>query len=1599
MKRIIVLLALSLGLSLWFIKSNLDIRAWASAGGATSKRLPLKQAASNGHLSASVHAAGRGNPLINLRDGSDLEAAYNGPAELKRALVPGRSMPLSLATGDYDEDGVTDVISGYSTGRFETDSSVLALYRDNADSIYPNSPEAQNHKIRGEFIDSPFHPSSVVIDVPEAPDYLGTGDFDADGHLDIVVATVLGQSLYVLGGDGRGGFNPARALNLPGRLTALATGEINRADGLTDIVVGIEGGDGPHLLIFEGPQGAINSEPESLQLHAEATTLALGQLDDGYALDLAVGAGSELLVLHGRDRGLSLGTTRRSEAPPAIISRQLLSFRVQSLAVGTFAGNDQTDIAVLSEDGEVRVLQRPQDGSATQKPEDADRKSVSRTDGDATTGPSSNSMWRESSALSLPGSVPLPSLAAPCLLVAARVSSLPTDDLVVIDPNNNQLHILTSHAETRVPNNQAIASTSASSRSLRVSASLDVEGEPMAVVPMRLNSDALNDLVILRVGAQGLTVTPSAALSTITVNDTADSNIRDSVLTLREAIMLAEGTLLTGSLTVAEQAQVTGTPAAGQEDEIRFNIPGTAPYTINVVPAGLPAITAAGGALTIDGTTQPSFVGMPLIELNGTGVISPGGLTVSAGDSTVRGLVINRFISGILVSTNGNNVFEGNFIGTDVTGNTALGNSSSGIFITVASNNTRIGGTTAAARNIISGNVGGGIAMFSSTGIVVQGNFIGTNATGTAVLGNSSSGIRVSSNSNNTTIGGTAAGALNLISGTIGTGIQIDSSNSGNLVQGNLIGTDITGTLDFGNQTGIAIGSPNNTIGGTTSAARNLISGNNINGIVINGGLANANLVQGNFIGTDATGTADLGNSLHGVDINVGTGNTVGGTATGAGNLISGNNLHGVNLGSSGNFVQGNLIGTQLNGTSPLGNSLVGVLVVGLNNNAIGGIDPGAGNIIAFNGDDGVQVSGSGHAIRRNSIFSNGTTIQHLGIDLSGDGVTANDNCDLDPGSNNLQNFPVITSASSSGVSTTIVGTLNSTPGTTFTIEFYANASCDASGNGEGQTFLGSTAVTTAASPDCSASFNVTFGSAPSGQNVVTATATDPSGNTSEFSQCITAPVECTITCPQNQTVNTGPGSTQCGATINYPAATTGGSCGTVTCVPSSGSFFLLGTTTVNCTTTSGPSCSFTLTVVDNTPPTITCPNNITQSTDPNVCTALVTFSSPTATDNCSPAPTVACSPASGSSFNKGTTTVTCTATDSSKNTAMCSFTVMVNDTQAPTITCPSNTTTSTSASCAVVSYPAATVSDNCSGATASCSPASGGCFPLGTTTVNCTATDASGNQASCTFTVTVTQTTCTITCPPNIAKPNDPNQCGAVVTYSAPTATGTCGTVVCSPASGSFFPVGATTVTCKSNSNAGPESCAFIVAVNDTQPPTITCPANINTAGASSCLFATTSRPVNFSVAASDNCPGVTVACKNQNDDVVTSGATFPVGTTTVTCTATDSSGNTATCSFNVTAFSACLQDDSNPSLAVLFNLQTGQYQFCCGGTLFSGTGTVTVKGCVVTIQHNTPARRVLIRFEGSANVGSASLQSPPGRLRCSIRDTDTRNNSCVCP
>ena len=453
-----------------------------------------------------------------------------------------------------------------------------------------------------------------------------------------------------------------------------------------------------------------------------------------------------------------------------------------------------------------------------------------------------------------------------------------------------------------------------------------------------------------------------------------------------------------------------------------------------------------------------------------------------------------------------------------------------------------------------------GIALGGTGGHVVEGNFIGTNADGSAGFADGQNGISVATNSHNNVIGGTTPAARNVISGN-GTGILISSASTpilGTQILGNLIGTNAAGTAAIANELAIAFvqsGGKNTVIGGVTAAARNVISGNT-SGIYdesFSPGTSSNNTISGNYIGVDVTGTAALGNVQYGI-FTSSRGAVIGGSAPGAGNVIAASaTIANVQIANRDIVVQGNWIGTGVSGTSapigfvPSAFRVPGVFVTGnvaVTGSQIGGTASGAGNVIAFNTSYGVLLSdqlGNGHSILGNSIFSNAQT----GINLSSPGsentfgVTPNDNGDGDFGVNGRQNFPVITSATSAG---NVVGTLNSVASSTYRLEFFANAACDASGYGEGRTFIGFQSVATDSSGN--ASFNATFAALPVGQSVVTATATDSGGNTSEFSQCVTAALPVALTVVKNGsgsgTVTSSPAGINCGAmcSATFPAGT-----------------------------------------------------------------------------------------------------------------------------------------------------------------------------------------------------------------------------------------------------------------------------------------------------------------------------------------------------------------------------------------------------------------------------------------------------------------------------
>jgi hypothetical protein len=557
-------------------------------------------------------------------------------------------------------------------------------------------------------------------------------------------------------------------------------------------------------------------------------------------------------------------------------------------------------------------------------------------------------------------------------------------------------------------------------------------------------------------------------------------------------------------------------------DTIAFSIPGTGVHTIMPVTA-LPTIT---DPVVIDGYTQPGSSvntnglkgpcnAILTIVIDGTALSSdpkyPNGLQISGGNSHICGLVINSFPGpAVFLEHRGGNVVEGNYLGTDNWGLVRHDNSG-GVWIDSVSDNV-IGGTTAAARNVLSGSKYYGVAIEGEAGKnIVQGNYIGVDAAGTGVLGDTTygRGVIIDLYAPSNTIGGTASGAGNVIGGSW-IGIYINGGTN-SIVAGNLIGTNAAGDDPLKNSFGIIVGGGGNTIGGTVAGSRNIISGNSVEGVRI---IGDSSIVQGNYIGTDITGTKALGNcrAEKGAGVRIwGRGNVLGGRTPAAGNVISGNYSIGVAIDypdmiplASRNRVEGNWIGTQADGSSPLGNQGAGVMVtLGAGHNTIGGAVDGAGNVIAFNGDDGVRIitEVTGNLITRNSIYAN----VRLGINLVGgvedaNGVTTNDPGDADTGPNNLQNYPVLSSVVG-GSSLSVQGRLNSTPNSAFTLEFFATPVSGSPGPGEGQTYLGWKTVQTDASGNVS--FNATIGVPVSQGRSITATATDSLGNTSEFSASV----------------------------------------------------------------------------------------------------------------------------------------------------------------------------------------------------------------------------------------------------------------------------------------------------------------------------------------------------------------------------------------------------------------------------------------------------------------------------------------------------------------
>ncbi|MEI7594975.1 MAG: T9SS type A sorting domain-containing protein [Bacteroidota bacterium] len=592
-----------------------------------------------------------------------------------------------------------------------------------------------------------------------------------------------------------------------------------------------------------------------------------------------------------------------------------------------------------------------------------------------------------------------------------------------------------------------------------------------------------------------------------------------------------------GSLRTAVTSALAN--SAGAPHLIKFNIPttdagydqATGVWTIVFLDEGLPAFSS--GNITIDGTSQTTFAGNtnpngPEVCLNGNQNNVEFCISIqNSPNITIKGLIINEFLYGIQVyGVNAKyNKFVGNYLGCNYDGTQRKGNYNA-IEIISGANYNQVGGRLPEERNLVSGNEYAGIRISDAHHNLVINNFVGVNRTGTEELHNYD-GITVEGAGAYNQIGGDSVCERNVTSGNVAYGVDIFGVGCiGNVVQGNFIGTDATGSYAIPNTYGLLFDdrSHQNMVGGYNPGEGNLISGNTAFGAYFYNNGTNSNSLIGNKIGTNFAGTAAIPNET-GVHIDGCTyANFV------DSNLIAGNRANGITVFatfSDYNTIIRNKIGTDITGTLPLGNGMHGILITqGAANNTIGGTPQNA-NIIAYNGRNGVTIQSENcdhNLVSCNSIHSNG----NFGIELyPNDGFNENDPGDIDTGPNDLLNSPVISNLTFNGAQATLSGTIDVASPSTTKIELY-RAQQNQIYCSEGIDYLGSTYCNSLGQW----SFTFTY---TNSLHYYSALSIDAENNTSEFSREFPLqPIQVSANAPiaENTEVKIFPNPCQKGNTI-----------------------------------------------------------------------------------------------------------------------------------------------------------------------------------------------------------------------------------------------------------------------------------------------------------------------------------------------------------------------------------------------------------------------------------------------------------------------------------
>jgi CSLREA domain-containing protein len=587
-----------------------------------------------------VHAAKRGNPWINLQDGREPQTAYQGSGKAMLSAESSSASPLAMASADFDEDGYQDLVVSYGT----QGGGAIALYRTNPEALGPQTQETWKAIADSRF-PSPFLFDASTIETTVTPDLVAVGDFHRDGHKDIMVAARGSNLMQLLRGDGHGGFHAEEPIILSGLLTAMVATDPND-DGIPDIVLAVNG-NAPQLLVYHGMS---DTAPVTYTLPASATALASGRFDGSGKPDLVAAAGNDLVII------------QRADDARDRVEHVALSYNAVAVAVGYFVWDRENhlDIAVLGEDGTAHLLtpgeldRRPYThdelkaiGQYRVRPGDTEGYEALRAFRQTLLRRSSSSdAWIEAETVNGTGAA-----GGASQIIAAKLSGAATDDLLVVDQSQRQVRaVLGVQARTLLDSAKNSVRTETADDLRPDAVTLDVEGSPLAVLPMKLNLGTRDGLVVLQQGRLNPTTLLAVPLSTFTVSkttDTADGTC-NADCSLREAIIASNNTAGPNAITLPAN---TYTLTLGPGDN-EFNFAGRTPGSgdLDIINNDV-TINGAGAATTIvqAGTTARTSNGSAGNATDGNGIDRIFDINNIDGFSGLYGPPINVTLSGITV--------------------------------------------------------------------------------------------------------------------------------------------------------------------------------------------------------------------------------------------------------------------------------------------------------------------------------------------------------------------------------------------------------------------------------------------------------------------------------------------------------------------------------------------------------------------------------------------------------------------------------------------------------------------------------------------------------------------------------------------------------------------------------------------------------------------------------------------------------------------------------------------------------------------------------------------------------------------------------------